>query len=113
SLRHEREVVVLDPDSGGTLGTSRLVQYCLRKTFIHVPVARPVIRSYHHVLDKHVARRPEYAVRKAQVVALHVRIVQPDATQHIALLIRGYPQPTLGIRSVLVRRTGTPRHPRP
>src|SRR5690606_60592 len=113
SLRHQCEVIVLDPDPRFPLGTPSLVEHGLREPLVHVAIAGPVLCTHHHVLDQHVACRPEHAVRETEVIAFHVCIVQPYTPQQITLLIGWNTQAAVCIRGLAIRRSGTPGNPGP
>src|SRR5687767_11577618 len=88
-FRHESEMVVVDPRgaSGGTaLG---FVRDCVREAHVHCPVFLPPLVAILEMLNEHVAEWPERPVGEAVVVALDLRILQPDAPQGVGLIARG------------------------
>ena len=83
----------------------------MRETQIHCAIALPVLRAKLEMLDEHVTERPERAIREAVVVAVDVRVVEPDAVQRVLRIIRRNLHASRFVAHVAIRRPGSPRHP--
>jgi hypothetical protein len=83
-------VVVLDPRHCAARASLCFVGDGVGEAQVHRPISLPELRPKLEVLDEQVAERPEGAIGEPMVVAVDVRLVEPDASQGIVALIGRY-----------------------
>ena len=110
-LGREREVVVLDPGHRAPGAPLRFVGHRVGETKIHRAVPLPELRAILEVLDEHVAERPERAVGESMVVAVDVRVVEPDAAQGVTGFARRDRNASGFVGHLSIRVSRSPRHP--
>jgi hypothetical protein len=102
-LGDEREVVIMDPHDRAPVASLGFVGNGVGEAQVDRPIAFPERRPKLEVLDEHVAQRPQRAVGEPMVVALDVRIIEPDAAQRVGLLIGRHANASRPIRRLVIR----------
>src|SRR5215212_2144014 len=111
-LRGEREVIVLNPCHCAARAPLGFVGYRVGESKIDRSVSLPVLGAKLEMLDQHVAQRPERAIGKPVVVAVDVRIIQPDSPKRVAVLTGWNGDAPGFISHVTIRGSGPPCDPR-
>ena len=104
----EGELVVLHPHDRPARAAAHLLGGRRGEARVDGLVALPVLRPELEVLDEHVAEWPERAVREAEVEALDVGVVEPDAAQGVRRILGRDGDAALGVGAVAV---AAPRAP--
>ncbi|MDF1501664.1 hypothetical protein [Roseisolibacter sp. H3M3-2] len=109
--RGDGEVVVLDPHHRLARRARDLLGRGLGEARVDRVVALPVLGAVLVVLQQQVAERPQRAVGEAEVEALDVGVVEPDAAERVRRRLGRHLEAAVGVGGLAVGGAGAPGHP--
>jgi hypothetical protein len=109
--RCEPEVVVLE--SRDACGIVAFLEDRVGEAAVDRPVVVPDGVVVVDLREKAVTEWPQHPVAEAVVVAVQVRVVEPDAPVVLRRVVRRYGHPVVLVDDDIVGRSAAPSHPRP
>jgi hypothetical protein len=104
-------MIVVEPD--GRSPAPDLVQYRIGKATVYSPVPLPMPSPDSGQRWTEMTERPEELVGVAEIIAMDITLVQPEATQGVPGCVDGDPDPIIIVDHRGIRTTTTPRYPGP